>query len=75
MEETIVALRDAIILQAAEDFRMALKALRRNPGNGAARAVAGEVLDFYRSAWFEGLMPDTNPKQFIREQVREVYEQ
>ena len=48
-------LANAIIVQAAEDYRAALKRLKRDPQNKSARQTAQEVEEFFRSGWFRVL--------------------
>ena len=45
-------LANAIIIQAAKDYRAALRRQRRNPDSEAARRVISEVERFFRSKWF-----------------------
>ncbi len=45
-------LANAIILQAAKDYRMALKCLKANPKNRTALADKDEIERFFRSQWF-----------------------
>ena len=42
-------LANAIILQAAKDYRMALKSLKANPRNRTAQAAKTEIERFFRS--------------------------
>ena len=48
-------LANAIILQAVEDYRAALKRLKRDPHNTSARQTAREVEEFFLSDWFKAL--------------------
>lgn len=48
-------LANAIVLQAAEDYRKALRKLRRNPGYGEALRMKEEVERFFRSKWYTAL--------------------
>ncbi len=45
-------LANAIILQAVNDYRMALKSLKANPRNRTAMADKDEIERFFRSGWF-----------------------
>ena len=45
-------LANAIIIQAAADYRLALKQLRQNPGFQPAIIRQHEVERFFRSDWF-----------------------
>lgn len=49
------ALANAIIVQAAQDVRVAYKAIKRNPKNYTAQRTIDEVEKFFNSAWFEAL--------------------
>lgn len=46
---------NAIILQAARDYRMALKSLKANPRNRTAMTDKEEIERFFRSGWFSVL--------------------
>lgn len=48
-------LANAIIVQAAKDYRMALKSLKVNPRNRTAMADKTEIERFFRSGWFSVL--------------------
>ena len=48
-------LANAIILQAVQDYRRALRALRRNPSIVLAEDVKTEVERFFLSDWFQAL--------------------
>ncbi len=48
-------LANAIIIQAAKDYRTALRKLRRNPRNHLAKAEADSVERFFRSDWYKCL--------------------
>ncbi len=45
----------AIILQAVQDYRRALKILRRRPMSQTAQALEAEVRNFFQSWWFAQL--------------------
>lgn len=45
-------LANAIIIQAAKDYRVALRRLKRNPNNREARAAAAEIERFFRSGYY-----------------------
>ena len=42
-------LANAIIIQAAKDYRVALRRLKRNPNNREARAAAAEIEAFFKA--------------------------
>ena len=48
-------LANAIIIQAAKDYRKALKTLKRYPRYEPAKAVVAEVEEFFRSEWYRTL--------------------
>ena len=49
------ALRNAIVIQAAEDYRKSLQALKGNPDNYMNRQTKRECEDFFTSDWFKDL--------------------
>lgn len=65
------ALANAIVLQAAKDYRAAMKKLSRGRRNPAAEATRDEVLRFFRSGWFATLT-DLDPELLIRRLDEEV---
>ena len=46
---------NAIVQQAAEDYREALKALKANPGDKSAKGDIAEIEWFIDSGWFTRL--------------------
>ena len=48
-------LANAIVIQAAKDYRKALKTLKRYPRYEPAKAVVAEVEEFFRSDWYRTL--------------------
>ena len=48
-------LANAIIIQAAKDYRAALRRLRRKPGNKDAQNEKESIERFFRSDWFRAL--------------------
>ena len=48
-------LANAIILQAAKDYRVALKSLTANPRSRTALSDKNEIERFFRSEWFATL--------------------
>ena len=48
-------LANVIIIQAAVDYRLALKQLRQNPDFQSAVSMKYEVERFFRSEWFSSL--------------------
>ena len=53
--DQIEGLANAIIIQAAVDYRLALKQLRQNPLFQPAIRMSYEVERFFRSEWFSSL--------------------
>lgn len=54
-ENPYEALSNAIILQAVNDYRVALKKLKKNPDNKDAIHEVISVEKFFRSPWYESL--------------------
>ena len=48
-------LANAIVIQAAKDYRKALKTLKRYPRYEPAKAAVAEVEEFFRSEWYRTL--------------------
>lgn len=48
-------LANAIIIQAAKDYRRALRTLKAYPSHGKAQRVKTEVEQFFRSDWYAAL--------------------
>ena len=57
-------LANAIIVQAANDYRKALRQLKRNPTYASARYTKAEVERFFHSEWFHYLT-DADPDYII----------
>ena len=55
-------LANAIIIQAAVDYRLALKQLRQNPDFQPAVSMKHEVERFFRSEWFSSLTRVNGPE-------------
>ena len=64
-------LANAIILQAAKDYRMALKSLKANPRNRTAQADKTEIERFFRSQWYSALT-SVDGEMLIRSLQKEV---
>ena len=54
-EDPYERLANAIVLQAVDDYRKALKAVKRNPNNRSALDEALSVERFFRSGWYSTL--------------------
>lgn len=48
-------LANAVIAQAAEDYRRLLKRAKKNPANRAALDEALQIERFFRSGWYQRL--------------------
>ena len=53
--DSYTELANAIVIQAAKDYRKALKTLKRYPRYEPAKAVVAEVEEFFRSEWYRTL--------------------
>lgn len=49
------SLANAIVIQAAKDYRVALRRLRRNPNNKSALSEIVDLERFFRSDWYAAL--------------------
>lgn len=54
-EDPYERLANAIVLQAVNDYRIALKAVKRNPNNRIALDNALQIERFFRSGWYSTL--------------------
>ncbi len=54
-EDPYGRLANAIVIQAAEDYRAALKRIKRNPRNWDAVDEALQIERFFRSGWYQVL--------------------
>lgn len=64
-------LANAIILQAAKDYRMVLKSLKANPRSRTAKADKDEIERFFRSGWFS-VLTSVDGEMLIRSLQMEV---
>lgn len=64
-------LANAVIVQAANDYRMALKCLIANPKNMTALADKDEIKRFFRSQWFT-VLTSVDGEMLIRSLTMEV---
>ena len=65
------ALANAIVEQAAKDYRAALKNLRRHPDSKAAMENAMELEKFFHSGWY-GILTDVDPNYLITKLRKEA---
>lgn len=49
------ALRNAIVIQAAKDYRKALAILKKKPNNNAQNQMKVSCEKFFRSAWYKSI--------------------
>lgn len=63
--EGMERLCQAVIVQAAKDYRTALHTLKRNPASGSAKDTVNEIEKFLRSEYYESLT-DVNGEYLIR---------
>lgn len=71
MCEPYETLANAIVLQAVEDYRRALRKLKSNPDYSPALYTKREVERFFRSRWYAELT-SVNPEKLILELKKEV---
>lgn len=64
MDDPYRNLANAIVVQAAKDYRKALRQLRRNPIYETARNEKNEVERFFHSEWFQYLT-DADPDYLL----------
>ena len=64
-------LANSIILQAAKDYRKALRTLSLNPHNRSAQYECRSLEQFFRSGWF-GVLTRLDPELLIRKLNEEV---
>ena len=63
------SLANAIVIQAAKDYRVALRRLRRNPNNKSALSEIVDLERFFRSEWYAAL---TNvPGELLIQKLKE----
>ena len=65
-------LANAIVLQAAKDFRSALRKIKKNPVNGTAKLEAMECERFFRSKWYSVLTSVDG--EYLMKRLREEVE-
>ena len=65
-------LANAIIIQAANDYRRALRQLKQHPYNQSAQIECEFIERFFRSGWFS-LLTKISPEFLIRKLYEEVF--
>lgn len=64
-------LANAIVLQAAKNYRTALKRVARHPKDRDGLAAKNECERFFRSGWF-GILTGIDPEMLMRKLQMEV---
>lgn len=64
-------LANAIVLQAAKDYRTALKRVARHPKDRDGLAAKNKCERFFRSGWF-GILTGIDPEMLMRKLQMEV---
>lgn len=70
-EECYQGLANAIIIQAAKDYRKAKEVLRRVPRHEGALKVKAEIERFFKSDWFKCLT-DLDGEMLMRKLQKEA---
>ena len=65
------ALANAIITQAAKDFRAAYKRMKRFPNDGRAQEEVREITKFFCSQWFE-MLSDVDGPTLLKKMKDEI---
>ena len=65
------ALANAIIIQAAKDYKRVLRVIKKHPGSQAAMDEAKKLERFFHSRWY-GVLTEVNPDYLIRQIQREA---
>jgi len=71
MNDNYYNLANAIVLQAAKDYRKALHTLSRYPNNRSALYERRRIEQFFRSGWF-GVLTSIDPEMLITKLKAEV---
>ena len=69
MDRNYEDLANAIVVQAARDYREALEILKRNPKNSEAKYTKMEVERFFLSSWYK-VLTNFDP-EFLLEKLKE----
>lgn len=72
-ENPYEALANAIVLQAVNDYRAALKKVKKNPNNREALDEALQIERFFRSQWYQ-VLTSVDGEYLINRLRREVSE-
>lgn len=71
MDRNFEDLANAIVLQAAKDYRGALKKIKKEPKSTGAKATIFEIETFFRSSWYRELTT-LDPEMLIEKLKGEV---
>ena len=72
-ENPYEALANAIVLQAVNDYRAALKKVKKNPNNRTALDEALQIERFFKSQWYQ-VLTTVDGEYLINRLRREVSE-
>lgn len=72
-ENPYEALANAIVLQAVNDYRAALKKVKKNPNNREALDEALQIERFFKSQWYQ-VLTSVDGEYLINRLRREVSE-
>ena len=70
-EDPYERLANAIVIQVAEDYRAALKRIKRNPKNRDAVDEALQIERFFRSGWYQ-VLTSVDGEYMIRRLQEEI---
>ena len=65
------ALANAIIIQAAKDYKAALRQMKRHPGTKAGMGTIMQIERFFHSSWF-GMLTQIDPDYLINRLRKEA---
>ena len=69
--DSLTALANAIIVQAAKDYRRALRKQKKDPGNVSAKIPIEEAEQFFRSDWYR-ILTTVDGETLIKQLREEV---
>ena len=69
--DSLTALANAIIVQAAKDYRRALRKQKKDPGNVSAKIPIEEAEQFFRSDWYR-ILTTVDGETLIKQLKEEV---
>ena len=69
--DSLTALANAIIVQAAKDYRRALRKQKKDPGNVSAKIPIEEAEKFFRSDWYR-ILTTVDGETLIKQLKEEV---